>query len=182
MPGCCELILRNGIIGRVTSAGAGAIPTPHRGDPTTVAPEWIDENGHFNAGFYVVAFDLAITAWMAFIGLDDDHRAEHEVTTFTAQNHVAYLRELAAGDEFRVDTQLLGFDRKRVHAVQLMVGLRDDAVSATCEVLSLHVSERTRRVSEMADGPFARLERVWAAHRHLEVPDQVGRPIGLRGG
>ncbi|MFI5326964.1 MAG: thioesterase family protein, partial [Candidatus Rokuibacteriota bacterium] len=39
-----------------------------------VRPEWIDNNGHMNMGYYVVVFDLATDEWMRRIGLDAAHR------------------------------------------------------------------------------------------------------------
>jgi acyl-CoA thioester hydrolase len=57
------------------------IPAPFVGLKTDIKPEWIDFNGHFNAGYYFVVFDNAVTDRMRFIGLDEQHRAEHQVTT-----------------------------------------------------------------------------------------------------
>ncbi len=45
-----------------------------------VHPEWIDENGHFNMGYYMVAFDRATalrtvrSALRAYVGLPDYQR------------------------------------------------------------------------------------------------------------
>ena len=93
------------------------VQSPFDGHSDIVKPEWIDFNGHFNAGFYVVCFDDAIESWMDFIGLGRSHREVHAVTTFSAQNHVTYVREVQEGANLRVTTQLLGFDWKRVHAI-----------------------------------------------------------------
>ena len=81
-----------------------------------------------------------VEPWMDFIGLGQLHRDEHKVTTFSAQNHVTYLREVGEGTNLTVSTQLLGFDRKRIHAMQVMWNADERFVSATCEVMSLHVS------------------------------------------
>ena len=78
------------------------VQSPFDGHSDTVKPEWIDFNGHFNAGFYVVCFDDAIESWMDFIGLGRPHREVHAVTTFSAQNHVTYLREVQEGANLRV--------------------------------------------------------------------------------
>ena len=48
--------------------------------------------------------------------------------------------------------------------------------------MSLHVSEETRRVSEMHPDAHARLEEIWESHKELETPPQVGQVIGVPGG
>ena len=70
---------------------------PFEGYSAVVKPEWIDFNGHFNAGYYLVCFDDAVESWMDFVGLGRAHRDLHAVTTFSAQNHVTYLREVHEG-------------------------------------------------------------------------------------
>ena len=89
--------------------------------------------------------------------------------------------EVHEGAHLTVSTQLLGFDWKRIHAMQIMVNNDDEYVAATCEVMSLHVSEETRRVSEMHPDAHARLEEIWESHKELETPPQVGQVIGVPG-
>jgi acyl-CoA thioester hydrolase len=156
-------------------------PSSFEGYSDVVRPEWIDYNGHFNAGYYLVCFDEAIEPWMDFIGLGPTHRHDHKVTTFSAQNNVTYVREVHEGTNLMVSTQLLGFDRKRIHAMQVMWNVDERFVSATCEVMSLHVSEESRRVSEMHDEPYGRLGVVWEEHRMIDIPPQVGQVMSVPG-
>ena len=146
----------------------------------TVREAWIDYNGHLNAGYYLVAFDDAIAPWMDFIGLGTAHREVRDVTTFSAENHITYVREIGPEEPYVISVQLLGFDRKRIHAFQTMTQTRDDYLVATCEVMSLHIDGPTRRVGLMADEPFRRLAEIWEAHQHLPLPTQVGHVINIR--
>ncbi|HET9488645.1 MAG TPA: thioesterase family protein, partial [Methylomirabilota bacterium] len=41
-----------------------------------VRPEWIDHNQHMNMGYYLVVFDLATDAFLAWVGLDAAHRRD----------------------------------------------------------------------------------------------------------
>ena len=148
---------------------------------SVVRPEWIDFNGHFNAGYYMVVFDDAISPWMDFIGLGDAHREREQVTTFSAESHITYVREVGEGTELSVTTQLLAFDRKRIHAIQIMHDLGEGFIAATNEVMSLHVSEKTRKVSEMHDDVYDRLGQVWRAHEVLSIPPQVGKVMTVPG-
>jgi acyl-CoA thioester hydrolase len=158
-----------------------SVESPFQGYSAVVKPEWIDFNGHFNAGYYLVCFDDAIESWMGFIGLGTAHRDQHAVTTFSAQNHVTYVREVHEGARLSITTQLLGFDKKRIHAMQTMVNADEDYVAATCEVMSLHVSEESRRVSEMHLDPYARLGEIWEHHKKLDVPPQAGQVMAVPG-
>ncbi|WP_419553610.1 thioesterase family protein [Candidatus Poriferisodalis sp.] len=157
----------------------GVLPAPVEVLRGTVQQEWIDYNGHLNAGYYLVAFDDAIAPWMDFIGLGTAHRAVRDITTFSAQNHIAYVREIGPDEPYVISVQLLGFDRKRVHAFQVMTQTRDDYVAAICEVMSLNIDGPTRRVAPMADEPYERLGEIWAVHRELPIPPQVGRLIAI---
>jgi acyl-CoA thioester hydrolase len=145
----------------------------------TVRPEWIDNNGHMNMGFYVVVFDLATDEWMRAIGLDSEHRRTRGVTTFCLEAHVTYHREVREGDPLRFTTRLLAFDAKRLHYIHEMYHAGSGYLAATNELMSLHVSQTTRRGVPMAPEVLDRLGRLQAVHDRLPRPPQVGRVIGL---
>src|SRR4051794_7073779 len=77
-----------------------------------IDPAWIDYNGHLNMAYYNVLFDRAIEEAFAIIGLGADYIRERDASTFTAECHVTYKRELNLGDPVRVTLQLLDFDEK----------------------------------------------------------------------
>ena len=129
-----------------------------------VRPEWIDHNGHMNMGFYLVVFDFATDAWFRYLGLGEPHRAAQAVTTFCLEAHVTYHREVRAGDPLRFTTQLLAWDAKRLHYFHEMYHAADGFLAATNELVSLHVSEATRRAAPMAPEILDRLARIQAVH------------------
>jgi acyl-CoA thioester hydrolase len=144
-----------------------------------VRPEWIDHNGHMNMGYYVVVFDLATDAFLAWVGLDEAHRRGRQVTTFCLEAHVTYHREVRSGDRLRFTTLLLGHDAKRVHYIHEMYHATDGYLAATNELMSLHVSLTTRRGAPMAPEVLARLASIQTVHDVRPRPPQVGRRIGL---
>jgi acyl-CoA thioester hydrolase len=144
-----------------------------------VRPEWIDHNGHMNMGFYLVVFDFATDAWFRYLGLGEPHRAAQAVTTFCLEAHVTYHREVRAGDPLRFTTQLLAWDAKRLHYFHEMYHAADGFLAATNELVSLHVSEATRRAAPMAPEILDRLARIQAVHDALPRPAQIGRRMGL---
>lgn len=155
------------------------IPAPFDGFRAVVRPEWIDDNRHMNMGYYLVVFDLATDEWMRFVGLDRAHRTAREVTTFCLEAHVTYHREVKECDPLRFTTRLLDFDSKRMHYIHEMYHADAGYLAATNELMSLHVSQRTRRGAPMTDEIVARLERIRTVHDRLPRPPQVGRVIGL---
>jgi acyl-CoA thioester hydrolase len=86
------------------------------------------------------------------------------------------------GDELRFATRLLGFDAKRIHYFHEMYQAREGYLAATNELMSLHVSQETRRSAPMAPEILERLAEIERAHRHLPTPPQVGRVMGLGAG
>ena len=144
-----------------------------------VRREWIDHNGHMNVGYYLVVFDFATDDFMAWVGLDAAHRREHDVTTFCLEAHVTYHREVRSGDPLRFTTVLLGHDAKRLHYIHAMYHATEGFLASTNELMSLHVSQATRRAAPMAASVLARLAAIQTAHDALPRPATAGRRIGL---
>lgn len=159
--------------------GDPEIPAPFDAHRAVVRPEWIDHNGHMNMGYYLVVFDFATDAWFRWLGLDEAHRASHDVTTFCLEAHVTYHREVREGDPLRFTTRLVGWDAKRMHYFHEMFHAEQGYLAATNELMTLHVSEATRRGAPMAPHVLDTLARVQAAHDTLPPPTQIGRRIGL---
>ncbi len=159
---------------------AHEIPTPFDAYRDSVRPEWTDHNHHMNVGYYVLVFDFATDAWLDFVGLTDAHRAREQISTFCLEGHVTYQREVLEGDPLRFTTQLLGYDNKRIHYIHKMYHAEAGFLAATNELLSLHVSQRTRRATPMAPAILEHLAAIRNAHGPLPIPPEVGRVMGLR--
>jgi acyl-CoA thioester hydrolase len=144
----------------------------------TVRPEWIDYNDHMNVAYYVLAFDWAVDAFFDYIGLDEAYRKRHGATTFAAECHVTYRREVRAGDPLRFTARLIDYDAKRLRYLMEMYHDREGYLAATCEWLSLHVDLASRRVAPMAAELAERLAALHAAQRHQPPPPEAGRAIG----
>ena len=91
------------------------VPAPLELHREVVLPEWIDYNGHMNVAYHVLAFDHACDAFLDYVGLDETYRTRTGGTTFAAECHITYLRELDAGAPLRFATQLFDYDEKRFH-------------------------------------------------------------------
>jgi acyl-CoA thioester hydrolase len=157
----------------------GGIEAPLDRYRDVVRPEWIDHNRHMNVGYYLVVFDFATDEFFRWVGLDEPHRRERHVTTFCLEAHVTYHREVREAEPLRFTTMLLGHDAKRLHYIHQMYHAKEGYLAATNELMSLHVSEATRRSAPMASEILERLARIQRAHDTLPRPPQVGRTIGL---
>ncbi|MFP6742314.1 MAG: thioesterase family protein [Alphaproteobacteria bacterium] len=144
-----------------------------------VRPAWVDHNRHLNMGYYVVAFDLATDAWLDYIGLSSEAKARMDSTTFSLESHVMYLREVMTGTPLRFTTRLLGFDEKRFHYFHEMHHETEGFVAATNELMSLHVSRKTRRAAPMAETVLVHLGEILETHQTLPPSPLVGRRMGL---
>jgi acyl-CoA thioester hydrolase len=150
------------------------LPVLHR---ETVRPEWIDYNGHMNVAYFVLAFDYAVDALWAALGIDDAYRERSGCSTFAVESHVTYQREMKLGEEMLFSVQLLGYDEKRIHHFYRMYHAREGYLAATCEWLNLHVDLSMRRVAPMPEAFQQRLARRLEAAAPLGWPAEAGRVI-----
>ncbi|MEM9496517.1 MAG: thioesterase family protein [Pseudomonadota bacterium] len=142
-----------------------------------IEPGWIDYNGHLNMGYYTVMFDRAADEAYAEIGFGPDYLARTGCTTYTAEFHIRYLRELRLDDRVHVSFEVLACDEKRFHTFQMMFH-RDGWLAATGESLALHVDTTGPRVTPM---PAARLAALSRMQRAGGVwPEGAGRAITMR--
>jgi acyl-CoA thioester hydrolase len=155
-----------------------SLPYPPYRD--TVAPEWIDYNGHMNVAYYVLAFDRATDRLFDYLGIGEDYRRATHHSLFALEAHVTYERELRQGDEFEIVSRLIDADRKRLHLFHAMTRTKDGELAATIELMGLHVDMAGPKSAELPDAVNIKIEALLAEHRLLPPPPQLGRKIGIR--
>src|ERR1700712_6115226 len=107
----------------MTSAAANTNPNedstlpsaPFLSSVMQIEPQWIDYNGHLNMAYYNVMMDRAIDELWLQLGIGPGYLRERQRSTFTAECHVRYLREIHLGDPVQISVFLLGADEKRLH-------------------------------------------------------------------
>ena len=144
-----------------------------------IEKEWIDYNGHLNMAYYNVLFDRCADEAFEFLGMGPTYAQTRRLTTYTAELHVCYVRELHLGDKVRCRFHLLDHDEKRFHAFQELHHV-DGWLAATSEVLTLHVDMGGPKVCPFPDDILANLKAMRAAHAALPVPERAGRSIAIR--
>ena len=144
-----------------------------------VEQNWIDYNGHLNMAYYNVLFDRCVDEAYELLGIGQNYLSTQNCSTFTAEAHVRYLREIHEGDPVRVTFQMLDYDKKRVHYFQQLFHATDGWVSATSENMTLHVDMGSKKVVPFPDKVMRTLGQMKASHSRLPRPEAAGRRIEM---
>ncbi|MDT4856935.1 hypothetical protein FQZ97_913410 [compost metagenome] len=94
--------------------------------------------------------------------------------------HVAYLREVLAGDPLELRLRLLEADDKRLLCLMELIQARDGYLAATMEQLSLHVDLETRRAKPFPAEVAARLAGAAQDHAQHSLPEGYRRLLPLK--
>ena len=164
------------------SVSVSHIRAPFESTRLVVRPEWIDYNGHMNVAFYVKAFDEALDEVYLLLGLDGEAALQTRISTFTAEMHITYQREVREGDRLRITSQLVDFDAKRMHFIQCMYHAEEGYLAATDEWLIMCVDLDRRRAVAMPEPLRASLAEIKRVHASLPLPPEAGRRVSLAAG
>lgn len=144
-----------------------------------IEPQWIDYNGHLNMAYYNVMFDRAVDQFWLTLGIGPGYMEQRQGSTFTAECHVRYLREIHLGDPVRIAVLLVAADEKRLHTFQELRHADEGWLSATSENMSMHIDMAKRKVAPFPPDIQQRIQTVARAHATLPRPDGLGRSIGM---
>ncbi len=154
-------------------------PAPFLSSVMQIEPQWIDYNGHLNMAYYNVMFDRAIDEFWLKLGIGPTYMRERQGSTFTAECHVRYLREIHLGDPVRISVYLLGADEKRLHTFEELRHATDGWLSATSENMTMHIDMAARKVAPFPPDIRARIADVVQAHSGVPRPEGIGRSVGM---
>ena len=146
---------------------------------TQVHEDWVDYNGHLRDAFYLLIFSYATDALMERIGLDADHREQSGNSLFTLEAHINYLHEVKLGTEVWVQTQIIAFDRKRLHVYHSLHRSGFDEVLAASEQLLLHVDLAGPRSAPFSEQSIGLLQGLALGQQDLPAAVYVQRVIGI---
>jgi acyl-CoA thioester hydrolase len=144
-----------------------------------IEPQWIDYNGHLNMAYYNVMFDRAIDELWLRLGIGPTYRQQRNGSTFTAECHVRYLREIHLGDPVQVSILLVAADEKRLHTFEELRHASEGWLSATSENMTVHVDMAARKSAPFPPDIAALIESLANTHSTIPRPDGIGRKIAM---
>ncbi|MGJ9385091.1 thioesterase family protein [Salipaludibacillus sp. CF4.18] len=144
-----------------------------------VLEDWVDYNGHMNDAAYAKVFSLATDSWINEIGLHAEARQKYAYTIFTLESHLCYLKEAHEGEALQVFMQLLDDDEKRLHIFFHMQNEKGDLL-ATNEQMLMGMDTAQHKPASFPSGVTDHISRLRQEQKHLEIPKQAGRRIGIK--
>ena len=127
--------------------------------------------------YYALVFDHAVDAFFNYIELGREYRKVTKGSTFAVEHQIQYNRKVVEGDEFFVESLLIGFDEKRLHHYHEMYYMNGDYLAATSEFLSLHVDLKTRRVPPIPKNKIGRIYDICFTHKSNPKNPNLGNKI-----
>ncbi|WP_350614271.1 thioesterase family protein [Pseudomonas sp. HY7a-MNA-CIBAN-0227] len=146
---------------------------------TKILPDWVDYNDHLRDAFYLLIFSYATDALMDTLGLDSDNREASGNSLFTLELHLNYLHEVKLGAEVEVRTQLIAYDRKRLHLYHSLHLVGEERELAGNEQMLLHVDLAGPRSAPFTEAILDKLAAITGEQTDLAKPALLGRVIGL---
>src|ERR1700761_8472549 len=155
------------------TADSGSIPAPFLSSVMQIEPQWIDYNGHLNMAYYNVMFDRAIDELWLVLGIGPAYKKARNFSTFTAECHVRYLREIHLGDPVQNAILLVGADEKRLHTFEELRHATEGWLSATSENMTIHIDMTARKAAPSPADIRARIDAVASAHAAIARPEGI---------
>lgn len=162
-----------------TNATAPLPPAPFLASVMQIEPQWIDYNRHLNMAYYNVMFDRAIDQLWLELGIGPAYMKERHHSTFTAECHVRYLREIHLGDPVQVSVLLVAADEKRLHTFEELRHAKEGWLSATSENMTIHIDMEKRKTAPFPADIQARIADVVNAHAAVARPEGIGRKVAM---
>ena len=156
------------------------ITSPYETIIGNVKNEWIDFNGHLNVGFYHVAFDLGLTSFEEYIGINKKWREKTKLSTMVVESHASHWGELFKGDTILQRITILGYDKKRLHIVGELFEEKSMRLAATIENMCLFVNMETRKVAESPKDIYENIKCIAKKHASVIRPERLSRVIKIK--
>jgi acyl-CoA thioester hydrolase len=124
-------------------------------------------------------FDRAIDQLWLKLGIGPAYMKQRQGSTFTAECHVRYLREIHLGDPVQVSVLLLAADEKRLHTFEELRHAKEGWLSATSENMTIHINMAKRKTAPFPADIQARIAAVIKAHAAVARPEGIGRKVAM---
>ncbi|MET4687618.1 thioesterase family protein [Sinorhizobium fredii] len=135
----------------------------------SVLPEWLDYNGHMTEHRYLHIFSDSSDALYAELGVDFERAAEGAY--YTLETHLRHLAETHVGAQLRTETEILGYDDKRLHLFHRLFDA-EGKLLATAEHLALHVAHS--KGCTASEDMLTKLALIFTNQSGLPIAERLG--------
>ena len=153
--------------------------TRFRSATHAVKGEWIDFNGHMNVAYYPILFETLVSSTVDELGLGQEYVVSENKSLFTIEAHIRFLRELHEGDRAYSIFRYVDHDRSKLVYTQEL-NREDGWLSATLEVLAIHVDMLARKSVPFRKEALALFEDLASEARNRPRLDYLGRAVGIK--
>ncbi|KIZ47433.1 MULTISPECIES: thioesterase family protein [Rhodopseudomonas] len=167
------------MIATTAAADLTLLPAPFLSSVMQIEPAWIDYNGHLNMAYYNVMFDRAIDELWLQLGIGPQYLNTRGGSTFTAECHVRYLREIHLGDPAQVSILLVAADDKRLHTFKELRHATEGWLSATSENMTIHMDMSARKTAPFPPDIAERVQTLARAHAAVPRSESIGRSVAM---
>lgn len=140
------------------------LPITHR---VTVVERYLDRFDHVNVMWYTHLFDKATLAFFDRLGCGIAYYRKSGNAMFALEQHTRYLSELRLGETIEVRARALGRSSRRIHFMLFMMNTDTSKLSATTELIGMHIDLARRRSSDFPENVVQAIDDLLAKHRQL---------------
>jgi acyl-CoA thioester hydrolase len=110
-----------------------------------VYPNQLDHMGHMNVQWYTAKFDEATWHLLSHIGINNRYIRENERGMAALEQKISYKAEVMSGDLLVVKSEVLEVSDKTVRFKHHMFNVETGTLSATSELLGVHLDKKIRK-------------------------------------
>ena len=115
----------------------------------TIYPWNCDHMGHMNVQFYVAKFDQATWNLMALLGLTSQYFEKEKKGCVSLEQHIKYFKEVAAGDNIFVESEIIEIKDKIILFNHYMIELTGEEIVSETNLTGLHMDTKLRKACSL---------------------------------
>ncbi|MBO6549419.1 MAG: acyl-CoA thioesterase [Rhizobiales bacterium] len=116
-----------------------------------VYPNQLDHMGHMNVQWYTSKFDEATWHVFANIGITNTYIKEKNCGMAALEQKINYKAEVMPGDLLVVRSEILKIENKTIKFRHYMFDADKDSLSATSELIAVHLDREKRKAIPLPD-------------------------------
>lgn len=132
-----------------------------------IPPDFLDENQHVNAQYYLHLVERGLGVVFDQAGLGAVYADAAEFGNFALEQHIRYFDEILLDETVGVYIRLIALTPKRGYFMGFLVNETRATLASSVEVVMMNVAMKTRRGAAFPATAKRRLEALLARHQAL---------------